>query len=132
MLVNRFRLLSRIAAPDGGGSGSGDADPPATSDPQGGFQRALARTNGDSSALAFQLYQENYRYRDELRQARARVPAEGAVVLTGTDAQAWQDYRSLGELPAIRQQLTERQTATEELARLRRAEVVRAARSRSR
>jgi hypothetical protein len=64
------------------------------------LQALQTRYNNDSAALARDLLAENAKLRSERRDLRedltkatAKVPAEGAVVLTGDDAKAWQTYK---------------------------------------
>lgn len=63
---------------------------------------------------------DNVRYRRERNEARGRVPAEGAVVLTPEQSAAWQRYQGLGtDLDALETRLRdgtaaiERETARE-------------------
>ena len=49
------------------------------------------------------LFQENWNYREKLRQAeeeikglKAKLPREGAVTLTGEQAEQWQAYQEFG------------------------------------
>lgn len=74
------------------------------------FQRALERTQGDAVQLARLLFGENYDYRNTIRDLTARVPAEGAVVLSGNDAAHWATYRELGTPDELRSVRTERDT----------------------
>jgi hypothetical protein len=47
------------------------------------------------------LVTENGGYRDEIRDLKAKVPAEGAVILTGDDAVAWPKYQALGKVEEL-------------------------------
>ena len=72
------------------------ATPPASgNDPALAFQNLLSRSS-DAAALARQLFEENYRYRTELRDAQRQLPPQGATVLTPEQAQAWTAYQGLG------------------------------------
>jgi hypothetical protein len=99
--------------------------------PQGGghdWQQALnnlIQRQGGVDATAQLLYHENARHRERIRQLEQQLPGEGAVVLTGDQAQAWQTYSQLGNPNELQQQLEQAQQATTELAGLRRAEQVR-------
>lgn len=78
--------------PNGGGA-----------DPAASFQRALERVQGDATRLASQLFDENYRLREdkrtlgaELTDTKKKIPAEGAVILTADEAKALDEYKALG------------------------------------
>lgn len=92
------------------GDGTGNPDPNApaptpptqTTNPRQGFE-GLVQRQGSMDAAAFLLYQENHGYRERIRDAERQIrelqgqlPGEGAVVLTGDQAQAWQSYQTLG------------------------------------
>lgn len=88
---------------DAGGSGAstGAAAAAATgSDPIAAFNNLMARSS-DAAALARQLFEENFRYRTELREAQSKVPAQGAAVLTAEQAAAWAAYQQLGAPDAV-------------------------------
>jgi len=85
-----------------GGNGGGGTPPPAAppADPTAAFQNLLARSS-DAAALARQLFEENFRYRTELREAQGKIPAQGAAVLTAEQATAWAAYQQLGAPDAV-------------------------------
>jgi hypothetical protein len=99
--------------------------------PQGGghdWQQALnnlIQRQGGVDSTAALLFQENREHRQRIRELEQRVPGEGAVVLTGDQAQAWQTYSQLGNPAEVQQRLTAAEQAQQELAGLRRAEQVR-------
>jgi hypothetical protein len=101
--------------PQGGEADEGVADK---------FQARLAKMKGDAQAFAFQLYRDNYDLRQKNAELRARVPAEGAVILTGDDAARWQAYTALGAPDEVQAALSEGSTAKAEAARLQRAQTV--------
>jgi hypothetical protein len=113
---------------EGGGGGSQNQNPP---QPQGGgqdWQQALSnliRREGGADATAQLLFQENREHRQRIRELEQRVPGEGAVVLSGDQAQAWQTYQGLGAPTDVQQRLTAAEQAQQELSGLRRAEQVR-------
>ena len=132
-MVRFFRSVKLFTADNGGGgSGSGGGGNPAPANPptsppatNGGNQPDLAgqianliARQGSPDAALMLLMQENYQYRDQNRQLRERVP-DGAVVLSGDDAQRWRGYQALGQLDELRTCLTEREQAQTELATLR-------------
>lgn len=97
---------------DGGSSGGGQGGQ--GSDPAAAFQNLLARSS-DAAALARQLFEENFRYRTELREAQRQVPAQGAVVLDATQAQAWQAYQQLGAPDQVQQTIAAHGTLKRDL-----------------
>jgi hypothetical protein len=112
----------------GGGAGSQNQNQP---QPQGGgqdWQQALAnliQRQGSEGAAATLLFNENRDYRERIRQLEQQLPGEGAVVLSGDQAAAWQTYQGLGAPTDLQQQLEQAQQAQNELAGLRRAEQIR-------
>lgn len=106
--LNGKRVWVELGAADGGGNDSGGGSDSA-------FQRLLDRYKNDAMALAEKLFSENYEYRGKIRQLEqqvtdvtGKVPADGAVVLTGEDATAWNTYKALGKPDEIKQGLEER------------------------
>jgi hypothetical protein len=89
-------------------------------DPAQGYQRLLERHNNDALGMARTLYDENFQYRQRIRDLEGRLPAQGAVVLPAEDAARWQAYQQLGAVDALTQQLQAAQTAQSELTGLRR------------
>lgn len=133
-MVRFFRSVKLFTADNGGGgsgSGNGDGGNAGTNANGGGnannggnqpdiagqIANLIARQGSPDAALML-LMQENYQYRDQNRQLRERVP-NGAVVLSGDDAQRWRDYQELGQLDELRTRLTEREQAQIELTNLR-------------
>jgi len=114
---------------DGGTSATGTGDggqgnpSPTTAasgtDPLAAFQNLLSRSS-DAAALARQLFDENYRYREQLREAQRQIPAQGTALLPPEQAQAWQQYQQLGTLADVQRALKERETAQGELTTLKR------------
>jgi hypothetical protein len=64
-------------------------------DPLAAFQNLLSRSS-DAAALARQLFEENYRHREQIRTLQGQIPAQGAAVLTSEQAQVWAAYQQLG------------------------------------
>jgi hypothetical protein len=85
----------------------------------------LIRREGGADATAQLLFQENREHRQRIRELEQRVPGEGAVVLSGDQAAAWQTYQGLGAPTDVQQRLTAAEQAQQELAGLRRAEQIR-------
>lgn len=65
--------------------------------------------------------------RAEIATLQAKQPAEGTVILTADDAAVLETYRTLGAPDALKKQIEESATSVAELAKLRKAETVRAA-----
>jgi hypothetical protein len=112
-----------------------NSPPPPSPQLQGGstggqdWQQSLSnliQRQGGEGAAATLLFQENREHRQRIRELEQRVPGEGAVVLTGDQAQAWQAYQGLGAPTDLQQQLEQAQQASTELATLKRAEQMRA------
>ena len=86
---------------------------------------SLVAKHGDSSAALRVLLAENYAYRDQLRDAKAKLPADGSVVLTGDDAKQWDAYRGLGKPEDVRKTVREHGEQGTRLAGLERDETLR-------
>jgi hypothetical protein len=106
----------------------------------GGQQRLtaaelLARYGASPERLAEKLeqaYTDNFSLRDKNRGlttevetlTKAKVP-EGATVLTGTQAQAWQAFSELGKPDEVKAKLAERDTLATEVTTIKRNETLR-------
>jgi len=78
-------------------------DPGQGADPTQAFQNRLNKLNGDAMLFATQLFDENYRLREDkrtlgaqLEELKTKAPAEGALVLVGDEAKAYEAYKALG------------------------------------
>ena len=123
----RFADLHRVYfAPDTGGStGANDND----ADPANAVARLIAAAQGDANRALLKLYRDNYKLREKNRELTGQLdqlPPQGAVVLTGDDAQAWEAYRALGAPKDVETRLKDGQAHGEELTRLKRSETLRA------
>jgi hypothetical protein len=67
----------------------------------------LLAKHGDAPTVLRVLMNENFEYRDKLRDAKAKLPAEGSLTLSGDDAKAWSSYRELGIPKDLRTALAE-------------------------
>jgi hypothetical protein len=127
------RFLHRLHETDTGAQGGSGASAPAptpTTAPQGGdvlagLQRLIEKQGGEAGRVAELLYRENHELREKNRTLAAQAPGQGAVVLQGEQAAQWTAYTALGAPDALTAALRERETATGELATLRRSEVLR-------
>lgn len=99
------------------------------------FNNKLAKFNNDATALAQQLFTENYTLREDKRKLNARVeelqgkqPAEGAVVLTGDEAKTWGAIKELNlSADDIKAKLQSSTETAAELSRLKRQSLIREA-----
>jgi hypothetical protein len=82
------QMLLHNTDPNAGGGGGGQ-------DPATAFQRLLEQNKQDALAVASKLFDENFEYRRKNRELKAKIPAEGSVVLSGDDAKAWDTFKSL-------------------------------------
>jgi hypothetical protein len=85
---------------------------------------------GSSKAYIAKLEKENFNYRrdranlrEENAALKAKVPADGAVVLSADDAKAWEAYKALGKPDDLKNSAKLSQTDAADLARFRKAEV---------
>lgn len=69
---------------------------------------SLVVKHGDTTKALMVLLDENYRHRETARELKAKLPAEGSLVLTGEDAKVYQRYRALGDPHTLATALTER------------------------
>ena len=90
-----------------------------------GLQNLLTRHNNDAMAVVSVLYHDNYQLRDDNRILKGKVPAEGALVLTGDDAKAWTDYQQLGKPDDLRKTISDKDRLQGELGTLQRDGVLR-------
>lgn len=132
-LVNR--LFARHAAglpfpPISGGDGTTDTktetkvEPPAAPDLGKLIDAAVAKHGDQTSALkAFAA--DLYAARDDLKAVRAKLPADGSIVLTGDNAKDWGAYQGLGKPSELRKTVDEHKTLSATTAAYERAEVLR-------
>lgn len=107
------RLFRFEADKDGGNTGLGGEVLDA-------FKKLLEKHGNSESAVAQMLYQDNYKLREQLRDLKDKVPAQGTVAVAEADAQLLESYRKLGEPNALTTALTERDQLHSELHGLRR------------
>lgn len=119
---NGRRIWTELQEADGGGN-NGGGEGGNTNTIEAAFQRLLDRNKNDGVGLAEKLFTENYTYREKVRQLEGqvteltgKVPAAGAVVLSGDDVAAWQAYQTLGKPEEIKQGLDERTKIQGDLA----------------
>jgi hypothetical protein len=93
--------------------GTPKVESPATPDLGKGADALVAKHGDPTSALRV-LMAENYDYRDKLRDLKAKLPADGSVVLAGDDAKAYARYKALGDPKDLEKAVTERDHFREE------------------
>ena len=122
----RYRTLFRTRPlfDQDGGSGSGSGAQTGDQGNPPNLQGLLQRHNNDAMAVIATLLSENHGYRERIRTLSGQVPAEGAVVLVGEQAQAWQAYQQLGAAPDLQQRLAAAETAAGELTALKRQALI--------
>lgn len=101
-------------------------------DPTQAFQSRLNKMNGDAMAFATQLFDENFRLREdkralneELTVLKAKVPADDHVVLTPAKAQEYEAYKAIGKPEEIQSRLDAGTTTESELAELKKKDILR-------
>jgi hypothetical protein len=75
---------------------------------------SLTVKHGDGNAALRVLVSENYAYRDQLRELKAKLPADGQRVLTADEAKAYETYRSFGKPEDVRRIKDEHGSLTSE------------------
>lgn len=118
--LNGRRVWAELNEAD---KGTGSGDLPA--DVLKSFERLLERHGNSATTVAQLLFTENKELRDKVRQIEGKVPADGAVVLTGADVAAWDAYKALGKPDDIKQGLDERTQLQGQLSGAQRAETLR-------
>lgn len=88
--------------------------------------RLISRSGGDVAAVTL-LMSENRDYRARIRELERAAPPEGATVLSGDDARAWEAYRALGAPEAVQGIVAERDRLAGEVAAAARREALREA-----
>jgi hypothetical protein len=83
------QMLLHNTDPGNPGGGGGGQDPAAA------FQRLLDQNKNDGLAVASKLFDENFQLRTKNRDLSAKLPKDGAVVLTDDDAKEWNAFKAL-------------------------------------
>lgn len=112
-----------LSATGGGGGEVPPVEPPAT---RRSSADVLTQYGNDAIRMAdrvAELERENYTHREKRREAAERIKAleanqrpEGATILTGDEATAYNAYRELGKPDEIKSALAERETLSTEVA----------------
>lgn len=88
------------------------------------FQK-LVEKNGGENAAAQLLYKDNYELRKEIRDLKAKVPVEGAFVLSTDDSKLWSAYQTLGAPDALTTAIESARQAQGELEKVKRSQTIR-------
>lgn len=94
-----------------------DTPTPEPSKEERNLQNLLSKHNGDAIALAATLLGENAGLRETNRSLKEKLPAEGSVTLSKTDAARWEAYQALGKPDEITERLTKGEQAAGELSK---------------
>lgn len=93
--------------------------------------QSLISRAGNAEAAANELWRDNYQLRQQRRDLRkerddlkAKLPADGTLVLTKEQAAEWEAYQKLGKPTDIEKAVTEGKTAAEQVAKQARADQV--------
>lgn len=108
----------------GAGSGSGEGGT-LSEDALKSFNKRLEKMDGNATGMAMMLFSENYQLREKLRTTEGKVSPEGATVLTGDDAKAWEAYKALGKPDEVKQGLDQRTQLQSQVAEAQRGETLR-------
>lgn len=116
--MHLFRLL---LDPQGGEGGEGEKPPVNLTK---AAENLIEKHGSAAEALAV-LLRDNHDAREKNRRLSEQVPGEGAVVLTGKDAEAWKNYQELGKPDDLKRYKADHATLTTENASLRRSGLLR-------
>jgi hypothetical protein len=109
-------------------------EPGQGADPTQAFQNRLNKLNGDAMAFATQLFDENYRLREDKRtlsaqldETKGKLPADGSVVLTADEAKVYEAYKALGAPEELKTRIDAFPTLEDENKNLKRRDSIREA-----
>jgi len=126
-----FRLLRNAEGAEGGEGGVAETKPVVVAakveDRAPDLAKAvegLVARHGDPTAALRVLMGENYTLRDQARDLKGKLPAEGSVVLAGDDARHWGDYRKLGAPADLRRAIDAGKQFEAEAGGYRKAELI--------
>ncbi len=119
MLIYQNEVYEAESGGNGGGGGEGGNANAA----EAAFKRLLEKNNNDGVRVAEKLFDENYQYRKQIRDlekqvtdTQGKIPAAGAIILTGDEAATYQAYQAYGKPEEIKQALDERASLQGKLA----------------
>lgn len=124
-LVDRLLAIHAAGLPLPSVSGGGPDDPPPPPKPEpvpdlGKLVADAVAKHGDQTQALKVFAADLYAAKDDNKALKAKLPADGALVLTGEDAKAWGAYQSLGKPSDIRKTIDEHGTLATENATHRR------------
>lgn len=105
MRIHRFLL--NVQGAEGNGSTSEGSSSGATGSEASRGAAFIAKHNGSASEAVEVLLGEGHRYREEIRELKAKVPPTGSRVLSPDDAQRYDAWTSLGNLDDVKRKLKE-------------------------
>lgn len=120
LLVGLLPFLAFGAAGAGDDEDDEDDDAP----DQNTLVQSLVARFGDAKAAVAQLASENRKLRQQRRELRGQLPPEGAVILQGDEAAAWDRYQQLGKADELASVIEERDRLKAETAQQARRERV--------
>lgn len=85
------------------------------------------QADGDKQEALKILYDDNKKLRDKVRELEGNVPEEGAIVLTGDEAESYSKLQEMGGFKAVREKLENAQADSKRLKELERTEQYRTA-----
>lgn len=102
----------------GGEPKAGETPPPAGTTTEaapdlGKLVEAALAKHGDQTSALKAVISDLYAARDDNKALKAKLPADGALVLTGDDAKEWGTYRTLGKPGDLKKALDEGSTFKE-------------------
>ena len=108
--------------PEADPSTEGNPPAPTQADPAEKISKAvesLLAKHGDPNAALRTVLNENYGYRDQLRELKAKLPADGSLVLAPDDVKTLNSYRELGDPKDLRKELETLRGDSKELVGIR-------------
>ncbi len=110
-------------------AGNPPADPPKEGDkgpnPKAAADTIITKQGSAENAVLF-LVNQTYELRDKNRELKAKIPADGSVVLSGDDVARWSAYQAIGKPEDIRKTIKEHGDLTKLKADIDRTEEVKA------
>jgi hypothetical protein len=118
-----MRFWRILLEPQGGEGGTPEPKVEAKAPDLSRAAEGLVAKHGSHDAALLVLLGETHGYRDKLRDVQAKLPPEGAVVLTGDDAKHWGHYKALGAPGDVKKALDEGTTAKGEVGAYRKKDL---------
>jgi hypothetical protein len=100
---------------NGGGNGGGGSGADLATVAAG----LLAKSSGDANRVIRRLLKENYDYRQDINGLKAKLPGEGAVVLSGDEAKNWEKFKAMGDPKDVAKKLGDGEAAIKDIGDIR-------------